>query len=166
MNWEPQFNLLGKPGSPGKTAGIGMEVGVLRKSEEAPVMGAEQRRDTCPSVRSDRGRWPRKGIRLYDYKVIYPDFSAGGKPWRRIGLGKPDTGNPSVRFDEGPESDGHWLVPFTPSAPAYSTPGFWLRQIRFRLFPLPTAKAVSNMRVRCSGDGRTPGAASRYAQGA
>jgi len=23
-------------------------------------------------------------------------------------LGKPDTGNPSVRFDEGSESDGHW----------------------------------------------------------
>jgi hypothetical protein len=23
--------------------------------------------------------------------------------------GKPDTGNPSVRFDEGSESDGHWL---------------------------------------------------------
>ena len=36
-------------------------------------------------------------------------------------LGKPDTGNPSVRFDEGSESDGHWQMPFTPSAPAYST---------------------------------------------
>src|ERR1019366_1713873 len=35
--------------------------------------------------------------------------------------GKPDTGNPSVRFDEGPESDGHWRKPFNPSAPAYST---------------------------------------------
>src|SRR5437667_9244164 len=38
--------------------------------------------------------------------------------------GKPDTGNPSVRFDEGSESDGHWLTPFNPSAPAYSTTGF------------------------------------------
>src|SRR5437867_7536984 len=37
--------------------------------------------------------------------------------------GKPDTGNPSVRFDEGSESDGHWLTPFNPSAPAYSTTG-------------------------------------------
>jgi hypothetical protein len=36
-------------------------------------------------------------------------------------LGKPDTGNPSVRFDEGPELDGHWLMPFNPSPPAYST---------------------------------------------
>ena len=39
-------------------------------------------------------------------------------------LGKPDTGNPSVRFDEGSESDGHWRKPFNPSAPAYSTTGF------------------------------------------
>ena len=36
-------------------------------------------------------------------------------------LGKPDTGKPYVRFDEGSVSDGHWLRPFTPSAPAYST---------------------------------------------
>ena len=36
-------------------------------------------------------------------------------------FGKPDTGNPSVRFDEGSESDGHWFMPFNPSAPAYST---------------------------------------------
>src|ERR1051325_7987946 len=36
-------------------------------------------------------------------------------------LGKPDTGNPSVRFDEGSESDGHWHMPLNPSAPAYST---------------------------------------------
>ena len=27
-------------------------------------------------------------------------------------LGKPDTGNPSVRFDEGSESDGHWHIAF------------------------------------------------------
>ena len=38
------------------------------------------------------------------------------------GLGKPDAGNPHVRFDEGSESDGLWLAPFNPSAPAYSTP--------------------------------------------
>ena len=38
-------------------------------------------------------------------------------------LGKPDTGNPSVRFDEGSEPDGHWRSPFNPSAPAHSTYG-------------------------------------------
>ncbi len=120
---QPKTQPAAQAGSSGEAEGVGLEVGVLRSSDEAPVMGAEQRRDTCPSVRSDGGRWPRKGIRLYDHKVIHPDFSAGGKPWRRIGLGKPDTGNPSVRFDEGPESDGHWLTPFNPSAPAYSTNG-------------------------------------------
>ncbi len=35
--------------------------------------------------------------------------------------GKPDAGKPPVRFDEGWESDGHWFMPFNPSAPAYST---------------------------------------------
>src|SRR5829696_9766216 len=88
-------------GSAGEAATVGSEVGVLRSSDEAPVTGVERRRDTCSDVRIDRGRWPRKGIRLYDPKVIYPDYKAGGKRRRRIGLGKPDTGNPSVRFDEG-----------------------------------------------------------------
>jgi len=46
--------------------------------------------------------------------------------------GKPDTGNPSVRFDEGSESDGHWPTPLTPSAPAYSTPELEPCRIRER----------------------------------
>jgi hypothetical protein len=123
MNWEVPVQPVGQAGSPGKTTGVGLEVGVLRSSEEAPIIGAEQRRDTCPHVRSDRGRWPRQGIRRFDVYVINPDSSSRGKPGGRIGLGKPDTGNPSVRFDEGSESDGHWRLPFNPSAPAYSTSG-------------------------------------------
>jgi hypothetical protein len=123
MNWGGPVQPAGQVGSPGKTAGVALEVGVLRSSEEAPVIGAERRRDTCPNVRSDRGRWPRQGIRRYDVYVIHPDSSSRATPWGRIGLGKPDTGNPSVRFDEGSESDGHWQMPFTPSAPAYSTNG-------------------------------------------
>jgi len=91
MNWEVPVQPAGQAGAPGKTAGDGLEVGVLRSSNEAPVMGVERRRDTCPNVRSDRGRWPRKGIRRYDAHVINPDFSSRGKPWGRIGLGKPDT---------------------------------------------------------------------------
>ena len=43
-------------GSPGKAAGVGLEVGVLHSSEEAPVTGAERRRGTCPGVSS--GTWP------------------------------------------------------------------------------------------------------------
>lgn len=104
-----QAQRIVQAGSPGKAATVGLEVGVLHSSDETPVTGAERRRDTCPDVRSDRDRWPRKGISLYDAHVINPDFSLGGKPRGRTGLGKPDTGNPSVRFDEGSESDGHWL---------------------------------------------------------
>jgi len=29
-------------------------------------------------------------------------------------FGEPNMGNPSVRFDEGPESDGHWPLAFQP----------------------------------------------------
>ena len=104
-----QAQPVTQAGLPGEATGIGVEVGVLRSSEETPVTGAERRRDTCPDVRSDRGRRPRKGIRLYDPKVINPDYNADGKRRCRTGFGKPDTANPSVRFDEGPESDGHWL---------------------------------------------------------
>ena len=120
-----QAQPVTQAGLPGEATRIGVEVGVLRSSQETPVTGAERRRDTCPDVRSDRGRRPRKGIRLYDAHVINPDFSTGSKPRGRTGLGKPDTGNPSVRFDEGSESDGHWPTPFIPSAPAYSTTELW-----------------------------------------
>ena len=105
---QPEAQPAAQAGSSGEAEGIGLEVGVLRSSEETPVMGAERRRDTCPDVRSEGGRWPHQGIRLYG-RAINPDFIADGKRWRRTGLGKPDTGNPSVRFDEGSETDGHWL---------------------------------------------------------
>lgn len=43
-------------GPSGEAAGVGLEVGVLHSSEEAPVTGAERRRGTCPGVSS--GTWP------------------------------------------------------------------------------------------------------------
>ena len=51
-----QAQPVEQAGSPGKAAGIGLEVGVLHRSDETPVMGVEQRRGTCPSVSS--GTWP------------------------------------------------------------------------------------------------------------
>ena len=120
---QPKTQPIAQAGSSDETVGVGLEVGVLRSSEPTPVTGVERRRDTCPEVRSEGGRWPRKGIRFHDHTVINPDYIADGKRRRRTGLGKPDTGNPSVRFDEGSESDGHWRKPFIPSAPAYSTDG-------------------------------------------
>ena len=58
------------------------------------------------------------------------------------GFGEPNMGKPSVRFDEGRESVGHWPVPFNPTSPAYSNipavPGgearhFLPRMAEFRL---------------------------------
>ena len=88
---QPRAQLAPQAGSPGEAAGVGLEVGVPHSSEETPVTGVEQRRDTCPGVRSDRGRRPRQGIRLYDANVINPDSGPGGKPRGRTEHGKPDT---------------------------------------------------------------------------
>ena len=58
----------GQAGSSGKAAGVGSAVGVLRSSEETPVMGVERRRDAGLGVRSGRGRRLCKEISLYDEK--------------------------------------------------------------------------------------------------
>ena len=42
-------------GMPGKAAGVGAEVGVLRSSQEAPVMGVERRPGAGLGGRSGRG---------------------------------------------------------------------------------------------------------------
>ena len=55
-------------GLSGKATLVGSEVGVLRSSEEPPVMGVERRRDAGLDGRSGRGRRLRKEISLYDEK--------------------------------------------------------------------------------------------------
>ncbi len=110
MNEAPSaVQSAAQTGQPGKAAGIGWEVGVPRSSQETPVMGVERRGDTCLGVRRGRDRRPRQGIRLYGAKPPTLAKPIAGNWGGATGLGKPDTGNPSVRFDEGPESDGHWL---------------------------------------------------------
>jgi len=73
-------------GSPGKAAGVGLEVGVPHSSEEAPVTGAERRRGTCPGVSS--GTWPR--VSQEDTprgrKVPNADFGLGGNATAQRGL--------------------------------------------------------------------------------
>ena len=44
-----------RAGVAGKAAAVGAEVGVLRSSREAPVMGVERRRDAGLGGRSGRG---------------------------------------------------------------------------------------------------------------
>ena len=48
---EPPAQSAAQAGSPGEATGVGSAVGVLRSSEEAPVMGVERRRDAGPGVR-------------------------------------------------------------------------------------------------------------------
>jgi len=63
---KPPAQSAAQTGSSGEVAGVGSEVGVLRSSEEALVMGAERRRDAGRGVRRGRGRRLREEIRLCD----------------------------------------------------------------------------------------------------
>jgi AraC-like DNA-binding protein len=72
---EPQTQSAAQARSPGKAAGVGSAVGVLRSSVETPVMGVERRRDARSGVRGGRGRRLRKEISLCDEKS--PSLSVG-----------------------------------------------------------------------------------------
>ena len=54
---QSKVQVAEQAGSPGKAAGVGLEVGVPHSSEETPITGAEPRRGTCLGV--SRGTWPR-----------------------------------------------------------------------------------------------------------
>ena len=108
-------------GSASEAGGVTGEVGVLRSSEETPVTGVERRWDTCSGVRSDGGRWLRKEISRHDEIIINPDFGSRPNGVNRTGLGEPNMGKPSVRFDEGRERVGHWPCASQSDLPAYST---------------------------------------------
>jgi len=106
VSWEnsgggPQAQPRAQAGRTSQAGGGAGEVGVLRSSGETPVMGVERRRDTCSGVRSDGGRWLRKEIRRHDASIINPDFGSRPQDANRTGLGEPNMGKPSVRFDEG-----------------------------------------------------------------
>ena len=103
-----------------EAGGVAGEVGVLRSSDEAPAMGVEPRRDTCSGVRRDGGRWLRKEIRRHEELLINPDFGSRPKGADRTGLGEPNMGNPSVRFDEG-RSGSAGLTTAVSSKPPPST---------------------------------------------
>jgi hypothetical protein len=114
-------------GRTSEAGGAAGEVGVLRSSEEASVMGAERRRDTCPGVRSEGGRWLRQEIRRRDEIIINPDFDWRSKGANPTGLGEPNMGKPSVRFDEG-RSDSAGLTTAVGSKPPPATSPTLLNQ--------------------------------------
>ena len=103
-----------------EAGGVAGEVGVLRSSDETPATGVERRRGTCSGVRREGGRWLRKEIRRHDELIINPDFGSRPKGADRTGLGEPNMGNPSVRFDEG-RSGSAGLTTAVSSKPPPST---------------------------------------------
>ncbi len=128
-----------------ESGGVAGEVGVLRSSEEASVMGVERRRDTCSGVRREGGRWLRQEIRRRDEIIINPDFGLRPKDANPTGLGKPNMGKPSVRFDEG-RSDSAGLTTAVGSKPPPATsPTLRTIQESIRLL---FAVAMANLRRR------------------
>ena len=79
-------------GMPGKAAGVGAEVGVLRNSWEAPVMGVERRRDAWSGWQERSGLKAPQGDKLHD-ESHQPCLSSRWQParWnqtRKAGYGK------------------------------------------------------------------------------
>jgi hypothetical protein len=107
-----QTQPFAQAGKTSQAGGVAGEVGILRSSDETPIMGVEPRRDTCPGVRREGGRWLRQEIRRRDEIIINPDFGLRPKGANPTGLGEPNMGKPSVRFDEGRERVGHWPCAF------------------------------------------------------
>jgi hypothetical protein len=74
MNLEVKLQPVGQAGSPGKTTGFGLEVGVLRSSEDAPISGVERRQDTdCLSIRRLRPAL----LRSYQRTQVVPWYYRG-----------------------------------------------------------------------------------------
>src|SRR5215472_11216072 len=129
-------------GSSGEAEVVGREVGVSRSSEEAPVMGVERRRGTCPDV--SRGTRPKapQGDTLRGRKVPNTGSSRGGNAKAeldsesRIREIRP-SGLMRGRNRKRTNNIG-WFNLFNP-VPAYSTPGFLIKVCRVtRNLPLGT----------------------------
>jgi len=90
VSWEnsgdgPEAQACAQAGLTSEAGGVAGEVGVLRSSQEASVMGVERRRDTCSDVRRDGGRRLRKEISRHDASssstlTIVLATNAGTKP--------------------------------------------------------------------------------------
>lgn len=115
-----QTQSIAQAGSTGEAAGVGSAVGVLRSSEEAPVMGVERRRDAGLDGRSGRGRRLRKEISPYDEKSptlsVVPLVNGGMEPDSESRIREIR----SSGLMRG-RNETSLALPFTPSMPAYAT---------------------------------------------
>src|SRR5215468_4944618 len=124
---QPKVQPNAQAGSSGEAEAVGREVGVSRSSEEAPVMGVERRRGTCPDA--SRGTRPKapQGDTLRGHKVPDASSSCGGNAKAepgsesRIREIRP-SGLMSGRNRKRTNNLG-WFNLFNP-LPAYSTAGF------------------------------------------
>ena len=87
-------------GSSGEAANVGSAVGVLRSSDETPVMGSRAKAGYLFGCQRRMRPTAPQGDTLLRREAFNPDYSHCGKRGDRTKLGKPDTGNPFVRFDE------------------------------------------------------------------
>ena len=112
-------------------------------------MGVERRRDTCSGVRRDGGRWLRKEIRRHEDILIHPDFGSRPKGANRTGLGEPNMGNPSVRFDEGRSGSAGLTTAVSSKPPPSTSPTLPLPSFpdnaAFSLSPHPSGQRVGEM---------------------
>jgi hypothetical protein len=134
---QSQTQSAAQAGSSGEVAGVGPAVGVLRSSEEVPVMGMERRRDACSGVRRGQGRRPCEGISLCDEKSptltvvsaahadMEPDSESRIREIRSSGL---------MRGECERLSDGNCgrqpLLSHSPTLPAATVPGIHRWQFR------------------------------------
>src|SRR2546426_6089266 len=128
---QPKAQPGAQAGSSGEAAGVGLEVAVLRSSEEAPVVGVERRRGTCSDV--SRGTWPKapRGDKPRGRKVPDTDCGRGGNAQV-----EPDSESrireirPSGLMrgrSRALRTDNYGLFNLIQPAPAYSTNGVWDR---------------------------------------
>jgi len=113
---QPKVQPVAQAGSPGKATGIGLEVGGVHSSAELrfgyqDYLKLAGRDAACPHAQQRS-----KGVGNGSQEIIIPEKlrklrralyrTAKSKTYECFAmkrLGKPDTGNPSVRFDEGSE---------------------------------------------------------------
>jgi len=105
---QPRVQPVEQAGSPGKAAGVGLEVGGVHSNDG--LLKSSPRDAACPHARqrsegagngSQEITTPQKLRKLQH--ALYRKAKAQTACLAMKRPGKPDTGNPSVRFDEGSE---------------------------------------------------------------
>src|SRR5258705_13470841 len=137
---QPKVQPNVQAGTPGEAEVVGLEVGVLRSSDDAPVIGAERRRGTCSDVSRGTGPKAPRGDTLRGCKVPDADSGCGGNA-----KAEPDSESrireirPSGLMrgrNRGLRTDNCGRFNLSQSVPAYSTNGLWLSASAYSAYSL------------------------------